>query len=157
MKQRTSVMRGIEPIGNWGLGGVGFSWNRCPNAFFTEPHNKLLEHLCSPMAQAWWIYWIGRYNYSTVSPSSRNPPFLNRDLAQSVLLLRQATKCLYSILPGNKLVLLPLPSQNRRPWVPQICPSHRFESWCCCFEDHRERISFHRALWWSSQEHLAVD
>ena len=149
--QRTPVMRGIEPIGNWGLLGVGF---RRPNTFFTEP---LLKHLCSPMAQAWWIYWIGRYNYSTVSPSSRNLPFSNRDLAQLVLLLRQATKCLYSILPGNKLVLLPLPSQNRRPWIPRICPSHRFESWCCCFEDHRGHISFHRALWWSSQEHLAVD
>jgi len=58
---------------------------------------------------------IDTYDYS-----SRNLPFSNHDLAQLVLLLPQATKCLYSALPGNKLVLLPLPSQNQSPSGPQI-------------------------------------
>ena len=54
------------------------------------------------------------------------------------LLLRQATKCLYSVLPGNELALLPLPNQNQSPSGPQISLSRRFESRCCCFEDHHE-------------------
>ena len=101
---------------------------------------------------------IDWYNHFTVFlVSSRNLPFSNHDLAQLVLLLPQATKCLYSVLPGNELVLLPLPSRNQSPSGPQISLLHRFESWCCCFEDHREHNSSIRAFQWCHQQPPAIE
>ena len=98
---------------------------------------------------------IDTYDYSTVV--SRNLPFSNHDLAQLVLLVRQATKCLYSVLPGNELVLLPLPSRNQSPSGPQISLLHQFESWCCCFEDHHEHNSSIRAFQWCHKQPLAIE
>ena len=127
-EQRTPVMRGIEPIGNWGL-GVGFSWNRCPNTFLRNHAISYLKisMLYLPDDTSCAFLWlepgvyilIDWYNYFTVFlVSSRNLPFSDHDLAQLVLLLPQATKSLYSVLPGNELVLFPLPSRNQSPSGP---------------------------------------
>ena len=56
---------------------------------------------------------IDRYNYSTLV--SRNLPFSNHVLSKLVLLLRQATGCLYFVLLGNELALLSPPSPSRLP------------------------------------------
>ena len=90
-----------------------------------EPLDKLFEWLKSGEN-----ILKNRYNYPTVGPSSRNLPFLNHDLAQLVLLLRQATESLDSVLPDNELVLLSLPSQNQSPSGPQISLSQKI-SWRC--------------------------
>ena len=65
-EQRTPVMRGIEPIGNWGLGGIWFSWDRRPNTFLRNHTISYLKiyalfawwyKLRFPMARAWCIYF----------------------------------------------------------------------------------------------------
>lgn len=110
MRMSRTKNRGIEPIGNR---GVGFSWNRHPNTFFRN-HTMSYANICALL----WLnsskhILIDRYNYSTLV--SRNLPFSNHVLSKLVLLLRQATGCLYFVLLGNELALLSPPSPSRLP------------------------------------------